>query len=444
MFKARSILIVVLLIAAVPLGVSAQGDRVSISVENAASITQLGVLDAGNVNVMSIAFSPDSQFLLSSHPGGVVKEWSLANGESTVFTVPSASWVRAIVYSPDGTQIAVNDENNVILWDAKTKEQIAVLEGHTDSVSLLAYSPDGTVLASGGWDQTILVWDVSSGQELYTIETAADPDDLDFSPDGKIIASVDGNTAGINLWDAASGSALEGISLEDVYYDTVSFNHDGSLLAAAGYDGKVYIWNVADKSLAFTLEGHTGGVAALRFSPVGAVLLSGSGDEIRVWDTERGSGFPALKGDFLVLTALAFNPEGTLFASGSADGFIDLWGLAESGPLSLPPLEAFTPQAGHWEGGSGSVDVSFDVNADGDIVNFHLRWTVGMSYCTLDRADVVDVVDNVFSFGPDLQHIQGKFRTATSLFGQSDITQCGDMVFITSGGPPTWRVNLVP
>jgi WD40 repeat protein len=444
MLRARNFLIVALVVmVSLPFGVSAQGDRAPITVENAASVAPLGVLDAGNVTVMSVAFSPDSKFLLTAHPDGVIREWDLTTGESTVLTSPAATWVRAVVYSPDGAQIASADGNNIILWDAKTKEQVSVLEGHTNSVSLLAYSPDGTILASGSWDRTICLWEVSSGNKLHVLETPGQPGDLDFSPDGKIIASVDGNTTGINLWDVASGSALEGIALEDVYYDTLSFNLDGSLLAAAGYDGKVYIWNVADRELVYTLEGHDSSVTALRFSPSSAVLVSGGGDEIRLWDTERGSGFSALKGDFLSLFSLAFNADGTLFASGSVDGLIHLWGVSEGGPLPLPVPEAFTPQPGHWEGSSSSIDVSFDVNADGEIANFHLRWTVGTSYCTIDLTEAINVENNAFAFGPDVQRIEGRFRSATSLFGQSDITQCGNMVFFTTGGPPTWRVKFV-
>lgn len=417
-------------------------DFTPVTPENASSVVELGVLDAGKVPVMSVAFSPDSQFLLTGHPAGVINEWDLRTGESTVLTSPASDWVRAAVYSPDSTHIVSADANNIILWDAETKEQISVLEGHEGNVASLAYTPDGTILASSGWDKTIRLWDVESGEEIHALAVLANATDLAFSPDGTVLASIDGNTAGVNLWDVVSGESLEGISLEDVYYSAIAYNQDGSLLAAASRSG-IYVWNTSSRELIHTLEGHEGRVARLAFSPSSPVLISAGGSAIHLWDTERMSGFSPLSSNVFAFNSLTFNASGTLFASGSQDGLIHLWGTAEGGTLPLPVPETFTPQPGHWEGGGSNISVSFDVNSDGDIINFYWRWTIGTSYCTIDLDETLDVVDDTFSFGPDVQRIEGRFRSATSLFGKSDVSQCGNMIFATTGGPPTWWVERI-
>jgi WD40 repeat protein len=450
-------LVVLLVITGLPFSVTAQGDRASISVANALSVVELGVLDSGNLAVYSVSFSPDSQFLLTTHPDGVIREWDLTTGDNISFTTPTATPVWVAIYSPNGAQIASADENNIILWDARTKEQLSVLEEQSGSVTLLAYNSNGTILASGSvLGNTISLWDVGSGTELYSTPAPSDgfafaPDgtlvnprleDLEFSQDGTILASLEGSAGGVHLWDTTTGSALEGMIREDIYYNALSFSQDGTLLAAGDYAGNVDVWNVADRQLAYTLEAHAGPVTDVRFGLTDSLLLTGSNDEIRLWDAATGSSLSTLKSGFLSLASLAFNAGGTLLASGSADGLIHLWGVSDGGALPLPAPEPFVPQPGHWESEVGNVTVSFDVNTDGNIVNFHLTQMFGMSSCTIEIANEIGVEDNAFIFGPDTQNIDGLFRSPTTFYGQSSITQCEDLA-ITPTSPTPWRVDLV-
>jgi WD40 repeat protein len=434
----------VLIMLVIPSYLPARADdsvqRPPITATNAASVTSLGVLDAGEHIVMALAFSPDGKFLLSSHPKGVIQEWDLATGKSTQLKSPSGSWVRAITYSPDGTQIASGDDKDIIIWDAKTKTQESVLKGHKQSVARLVYSPDGKVLASGAWDGTVALWDIATGKKLKEMKVKANAEGLVFSPDGKILAESDGNTAGINLWDVETGKSLKGITLEKVYPDDLAFNMDGTLLAGP-HGGKIYVWDVKTSKVKYKLEGHKGIISDVVFSPVSSVLLSGGSDDtVRLWDTERGSGFSPLKSNVLSITRVVFSSDGSFFASGSDDGFIHLWGVSD--PLSFPEPEVFKPKAGHWTGGTSSINVAFDIADDGNIKNFHWVYTIGTTKCTIDLNKQIDVKDLAFAFGPDAQRIEGKFRSATSLIGRSNVTQCGNYFIFSTGGPPTWWVHL--
>jgi WD40 repeat protein len=419
-------------------------NRPPITIQNAATVAQLGSLDVGDLTVASIAFSPDGKHLLSTHPKGEIREWDLATGQSTSLKSPAGVWVSKAIYSPDGAQIASPDAGDVILWDANSKTQIFVLKGETKSwVRQLAYSPDGKILASGGDEKVIRLWDVKTGKELNTLTVASRVSGLAFSPDGATLAAIDGNTAGINFWEVSSGKTLPGISTAKRYYHSIAFSKDGTLLAAGGSDKVVSIFDVAKQSIKYNMEGHGSRINEIAFDANNSLLVSGSADgTVRLWDSNTGSGFSPIKKDLILVNSVALNRDGTLIAIGGADGLIHFWGIPDGGALPFPAPEPFTPKAGHWTGNNGSISVRFDLSADGKITNFYWKWTLGNSYCAYEQKAAAAVENNAFSFSPDGQKIGGKFRSATSFFGTSpDSMRCGSMVAFSSGGPATWWVN---
>jgi len=144
----------------------------------------------------------------------------------------------------------------------------------------------------------------------------------------------------------------------------------------------------------------------------------------------------------LLPNSVAFSPDGTLIASASSDGFIYFWGLPEGGQLDYPAPVKFTPKAGHWVGGGNSIDVSFDLTADGKISKFNWKWTIGTNYCSYIPENSFDIKDNGFQLDPGLL-IRARFRSATVLFGTSPASgRCGNMVTFSTGGPRTWWVKL--
>jgi WD40 repeat protein len=134
---------------------------------------------------------------------------------------------------------------------AQGRPDIVWMRGrHTDGVSSVAFSPDGSLLASGSWDRTIKLWRVA---------------------DGSLVRTLTGHTDGVS---------------------SVAFSPDGSLLASgSGYrDRTVKLWRVADGALLRTLEGHTDWVSSVVFSPDGSLLASGSGDRtVRFWRVSDGA-----------------------------------------------------------------------------------------------------------------------------------------------------------
>ncbi len=113
--------------------------------------------------------------------------------------------VSAAAFSADGKIPATATSKNIKLWEVATGKELATLNGHTDLVWSLAFSPDGKTLASGSWDNTIKLWDVASGKERSTLKGHTDEVwCVAYSPDGKLLVTGSKDKT-IRLWDLATG-----------------------------------------------------------------------------------------------------------------------------------------------------------------------------------------------------------------------------------------------
>ena len=135
----------------------------------------------------------------------------------TQFSLPEGAKARLgkgsisgdIAYSPDGTRLAVASSIGIWLYDTATHREVGLLTGHTDSVTSIAFSSDGSMLVSGSWDETVRLWDAVTGEEKATLKGHAGPTgagvySVAFSPDGSTLASGS-QDATVRLWDAVMG-----------------------------------------------------------------------------------------------------------------------------------------------------------------------------------------------------------------------------------------------
>ena len=207
-----------------------------------------------------------------------------------------------------------------------TAQLKATLEGHTDIVSSVAFRPNGVMLASASWDQTVRLWNVNTGRHLRTLTGhTSDVTSVVFSPDGQTLASASWDGT-IRLWNPNNGKLKRTLTGHAGGVASVAFSPDGQTLASGSADSTIRLWNAKTWKLKSTLTGHTHVVDIIAFSSDGDMLASGSRDTtIRLWNPNNGEHIKTLVGHTSDVLRVMFSPNGQTLASGSQDETVRLW-----------------------------------------------------------------------------------------------------------------------
>ena len=259
--------------------------------------------------------------------------------------------INLMRFSPDGTHLAVGTDVGVWLYDVPDGKETALFTGHTGQINALAFSTDGKVLVSGGFNNPIIrLWDLETDSKLSTFtlpKRQGSVSALTFDEDNTKLIVMD-TFRDITYWEISTGRKLADINTEHSY-ETVTFSQDGRTFATGDEAGKIRLWDATGLQQA-TLAGHSSLFAgdnffagfiteifklpedrdiwSLAFSPDGKMLASGSLDEtVQLWNTERRSKRGTLKGHKSWVTAVAFSPDGKIVASGDVNKVIKLWNV---------------------------------------------------------------------------------------------------------------------
>ncbi|KAK7030170.1 WD40 repeat-like protein [Favolaschia claudopus] len=281
-------------------------------------------------------------------------------------------WVNCVAFSPDGKWIVSGSGDNTLqMWEATSGAACKLpLQGHVSSVTSLAFSPDGQHIVSGSGDRTLRIWDANTGAPIGNpLQGHTDwVRCVTFSPDGQhIVSGSDDNT--VRIWDISTGTPIgDPLQGHTDWVRCVAFSPSGQHIVSGSDDKTVRIWDTGTGApIGDPVQGHTGWVISVAFSPDGQHIVSGSGDEtVRIWDTSTSApiGDP-LQGHTDYVRCVAFSPGGQHIVSGSDDKTVRIWDTGTGAPIG-DPLQghtdyvrsvAFSPDSQHIVSGSDDKTV---------------------------------------------------------------------------------------
>ncbi len=283
--------------------------------------------------------------LTSGHADASVHVWNPANGHHFTSYRGHVGGPATVMTSPDGRQVASGGlfDHTVQVWEPLSGKTVltdkASLAGKTSTATgvangdgaiwSLAWSPDGTRIASGDGLHRVQVWDAATGKLFVTYTKHSGPiNALAWSPDGTSIVSASADNT-VQVWDATTGAQRLVYTRHSQGVRAVFWASDGQSILSAGADGIIWAWDASNGNPIWLYKGHTAPVNALAWSPDNSQLLSASDDRtVRLWANWQNSSGKALytyHGHTGAVLSASWSDDGTRIASGSSDKTVRLW-----------------------------------------------------------------------------------------------------------------------
>jgi WD40 repeat protein/transcriptional regulator with XRE-family HTH domain len=328
-------------------------------------------LAAHSEAVVALAFSPDGRTLVSGSMDDSIKLWDVGviqgthpHGAGTSHRLygPSGallwtSWQKgpySLAFSPDGSLLASGGRDATVwLMDPQSGRKLQTLK-HSSGVFAVAFSPDGRLLASGCADGELRLWEREKGSLttltlILSVQTNCCVSGLAFAPDSGTLAGTSLGDRTVKLWDVetcgdralrlseASSCGQLSQTLEHTGRECcVAWSPDASILAYSCSDKALRLWDVEEGCCRAVLHGHTAEVHGMVFTPDGTRLLSGGADgSLRMWDVISSQCVCVKQGYWVALWDLGWSPDGTHLVSGGTDGLVTIWDVSEETPPSV-------------------------------------------------------------------------------------------------------------
>lgn len=340
--------------------------------------------------ITALALSLDGKMAVSASGGQHVRLWDTSAGD-LLKTLRTGESVTALAFSPDGKRVLIGTiEGKIQLQDIESNKPIAHFVGHQDTITSMQFSPDGNTVITGSDDDTAILWDAHTGRIMHILKGHIDEVfDVKFSPDGSLIvtASCDHTS---KLWNAQTGELLRTFEGHTEGILSVAWSPDGKHILTGSIDRTARIWEVTSAVTVGTVPTRLGYVEAVAFSPDGKSLLVGNGDSrARLWDVQTGTLLQTFEGHTGPIFTVAWSPDLKHIATGGEDGAARVWNVqtgeiahvlqpdyGASGPIASI---TFTPDGKTVMTGSKDFTVRLWNVATGSLIESLYQYGIGVN-----------------------------------------------------------------
>jgi WD40 repeat protein/cellulose biosynthesis protein BcsQ len=242
--------------------------------------------------------------------------------------------VSAVAWHPALPILATGgDDGSVKVWDAGSGQLVRTLDGQQGLVFSVSWDARGERLATGGSDGSVKVWNAGSGHILRTLAGhRGRVFSVSWDARGERLATG-GSDGSVKVWNAGSGQLVRTLDAHEGWVNSVSWDTRGERLAAGGSDGSMKVWDAGSGQLIRTLAGHEGWVNSVSWDARGGRLATGGDDgSVKVWDAGTGQLVRTLDGQQGRVLSVSWDALGERLATGGLDGSVKVWD-AGSGQL---------------------------------------------------------------------------------------------------------------
>ncbi|MEJ8755545.1 WD40 repeat domain-containing protein [Pontibacter sp. H259] len=235
--------------------------------------------------VQSIDYSPDGLLLAGAYEQHI-QVWNLGKDSSSFQLTAEAKPVTDVAFSNDSRYLLAAHGNNANIWDVASRKVLRTF-GQKGTLLAVAYTPDNKLVALGGKDKTVQVWQVDSGELLHTFEGhQKEVTDVTFSLDGSLLISASADKT-IKVWDLQEKKLFKTLEGHKDWVKALALSRDSTYLVSAGYDGRILLWNLPFKEattyVAKLKNPHTNWISSLDVNSGNTLVSIGHDNKIALY-----------------------------------------------------------------------------------------------------------------------------------------------------------------
>jgi len=421
--------VIAMLMAFTALYFGSQARRIAITAQNDRRIATSRELAAASLNNLSV--DPERSILLALQSVSTTQ-----NVDGSILPESLEALHRSIVSSPIRM----------------------TLHGHDGGALSAAYSPDGSRLATIGFDGTVIIWDAITGKELFRIAGTSEPNNfvstkrIVYSPDGKLLIACDRNQ--VKIYAPDSGSLTKTLEGHNAYITSIAISRDGKYIASGALDGSMIFWNINNDYSPLPLAGHADAIENLTFSPDDKWLITDGDDAaMRIWEVPTGNLLQEYTDFSGVVSGATFSPDGKMFAF--SDGTTHIWqfssdvvdsiAISNQELITIPNAipDSFSPDGSQIAGIVGNDIKIWDATTGSELLTLtgHTQWVIGLSFSPDGKSLTSTSLDGtvkIWSIAPGNEEIT--VSVPGGGFGTRVVYNPNEQEFLTNGSDGTATV----